>query len=322
VVSQLSITIVKDEVILNILSDQPQGALMFRLHARSTRFALGTIKIKEVVPYQRPTVLPACHQYVVGAVTIRGTSMPIVDLSAVMGGQGVPAEERDSQTLIVADCMRMLVAFMVHKVEHIVSCDWKLVTPLPETIGQETFILGTTRYEEQLVQLLDIERVLVEIFPAEIDEAGVRLSQEEIALLQQVSVMVVDDSSIARKLIAELLDRFRVSYQTFESADEALFALRGTVTPRAAFHVLVSDIEMPKMDGYELVFAVNDDPNTRALYTILHTSLSSEMSQERAKQVGANEALSKFNARDLMNALLRGAKESAGSFSKLKDPLK
>lgn len=320
--STLSIIITKDEVILTILSEQPQGALMFRLHARSTRFALGTIKIKEIVPYQRPTVLPACHKYVVGAVTIRGTSMPIVDLSAVMGGQEVPEEERDSQTLIVVDCMRMLVALMVHQVEHIVSCHWKSVTPLPETLGQETFILGTTRYEEQLVQLLDIEQVLVDIFPAQIDEAGVRLSQEEIALLQQVSVMVVDDSSIARKLISELLDRFGVSYQTFESADEALSVLRERSVPRSAFHVLVSDIEMPKMDGYELVFAVNDDPNTRALYTILHTSLSSEMSQERAKQVGANEALSKFNARDLMNALLRGTKESSGLLSKLKDPLK
>ncbi|WP_435433526.1 response regulator [Vibrio navarrensis] len=91
--------------------------------------------------------------------------------------------------------------------------------------------------------------------------------------------------------------------------------LRGRQTPREAFHVLVSDIEMPKMDGYELVFAVNDDPNTIPVYTILHTSLSSEMSQERAKQVGANKALSKFNARDLMNALLRGAKERVESLA-------
>lgn len=302
-----------DEVILTTLSNQPQGALMFRMYGRSTLFALGTMKIKEIVPYQMPTVLPACHAHVLGAVTIRGTSMPIVDLSAVMGGQAVPIEQRDFQTLIVADCMRMLVAFMVDQIEHIVACDWKSVTPLPETVGQETFILGTTRYEEQLVQLLDIERVLVDVFPVEIDEAGVRLSQEEIALLQQVSVMVVDDSSIARKLITELLDRFGVSYQTFESGDEALSVLRDRQTPRAAFHVLVSDIEMPKMDGYELVFAVRDDPKTRALYTILHTSLSSEMSQERAKQVGANEALSKFNARDLMNALLRGARERVES---------
>ncbi|MCM5511067.1 chemotaxis protein [Vibrio sp. SCSIO 43169] len=257
---------------------------MFNLFGCSTRFALDTIKIKEVVPYQRPTVLPAYHKYVVGAVTIRGTSMPIVDLSVVMGGQAVPAEERDSQTLIVADCMRMLVAFMVHEVERIMSYDWKFGTPLPETLGQETFILGTTRYEERLAQLLDIEQVLVDIFSAQIDEAGVRLSQEEIALLQQVSVIVVDDFSIARKPTSELLDRFGVSYQTFKSTDEALSVLRECSTPRSAFHVLVSDIEMPKMDGYELVFAVNDDPNTRALYTILYSSLSSDMSQERAKQ--------------------------------------
>ncbi|MBG0757502.1 hypothetical protein BOO21_19415 [Vibrio cidicii] len=304
-----------DEVILTMLSQKPQGALMFRLHGCSTRFALGTIKIKDIVSYQTSTMLPACHPHVIGAVTIRGMSMPIVDLSAVMGVQAVPLDMRGDQILIVVDCMRMLVAFMVNQIEHIVSCDWKAVTPLSETIGRETFILGTACYEEHIVQLLDIERVLADIFPAENDQRGVTLSQEEIALLQQVSVMVVDDSNIARKLIAELLERLGVSYKTFASGDEALSVLRGRQTSREAFHVLVSDIEMPKMDGYELVLAVNDDPNTLPVYTILHTSLSSEMSKERAKQVGANEALSKFNARDLMNTLLRGAKERVESLA-------
>ncbi|NAW90984.1 hypothetical protein B9J88_05620 [Vibrio sp. V05_P4A8T149] len=71
--------------------------------------------------------------------------------------------------------------------------------------------------------------------------------------------------------------------------------------------MIISDIEMPGLDGYELVFALNDNPNTREIYTILHTSLSSEISQDRARQVGANDALSKFNAQELIAAMSRGA---------------
>ncbi|PNH89744.1 chemotaxis protein [Vibrio diazotrophicus] len=288
-------------------SEQSQGVLMFRLHARATLFALGTIKIKEIVPFQRPTVLPACHPYVIGVVTIRDTSLPVIDLSLAMGGRGVPVLERGTQTLIVADCMRMQVALMVDQVEHIVSCDWKSVTPLSKVTGQDTFVLGCMRYNDQLVQLLDVERVLSDIFPASIEEAGVMLSQEEITLLQKLNVLVVDDSVIARRLMSEILDRFGLRYQLCHSGDEALALLLDTKGAGAKFDIVISDIEMPGLDGYELVFALNDNPNTRKIYTILHTSLSSQMSQDRARQVGANDALSKFNAQALMMAMSRGA---------------
>lgn len=288
-------------------SDQSQSVLMFRLHQQTTLYALGTMKIKEIVPFQRPTALPACHAYVIGAVTIRDISLPVIDLSLAMGGRGVPLSKRETQTLIVADCMRMQVALMVDKVEHIVSCDWTSVTPLPKAVGQDTFVLGSTRYNEQLVQLLDVERVLTEIFPVDIEEAGVQLSQEELALLQKLNVLVVDDSIIARRLMSELLDRFGLRYQLCRSGDEALALLLESEDMGTKFDMVISDIEMPGLDGYELVFALNDNPSTRAIYTILHTSLSSDISQDRALQVGANEALSKFNAKDLMKAMLRGA---------------
>ncbi|PFG58045.1 two-component system chemotaxis response regulator CheV [Vibrio sp. ES.051] len=288
-------------------SEQSQGVLMFRLHTKATLFALGTMKIKGIVPYQAPTVLPACHAYVIGSVTIRDASLPVIDLSLAMGGRGVPLSERGTQTLIVADCMRMQVALMVDKVEHIVSCDWKSVTPLPKAAGQDTFVLGSTHYNDQLVQLLDVERVLTEIFPADIEDAGVQLSQEEIALLQKLNVLVVDDSIIARRLMSEILDRFGLKFQLCHSGDEALALLLDTGGAGVKFDMVISDIEMPGLDGYELIFALNDNPRTRAMYKILHTSLSSEMSQDRARQVGANDALSKFNAQALMVAMSRGA---------------
>ncbi|WP_391086935.1 chemotaxis protein CheW [Vibrio sp. NH-UV-68] len=288
-------------------SDQSQSVLMFRLYEQATSYALGTMKIKEIVPFQRPTALPACHDYVIGAVTIRDTSLPVIDLSLAMGGGGVPLSMREKQTLIIADCMRMQVALMVDKVEHIMPCDWKSVTPLPKAAGQDTFVLGSTRYDEQLVQLLDVERILTEIFPVGIEDAGVQLSQEELALLQRLNVLVVDDSIIARRMMSKLLDRFGLRYQLCRSGDEALALLLDTGEAGTKFDMVISDIEMPGLDGYELVFALNDNPNTRAIYTILHTSLSSDISEERAQQVGANEALSKFNGQELIKAITRGA---------------
>ncbi|MGL5431069.1 MAG: response regulator, partial [Vibrio sp.] len=76
-----------------------------------------------------------------------------------------------------------------------------------------------------------------------------------------------------------------------------------------AINILVSDIEMPGLDGYELAFEVQNDPALNQAYCILHTSLSSEICLDRAHQVGAHEALEKFNATELIEAMLRGAKK-------------
>jgi two-component system chemotaxis response regulator CheV len=123
-----------------------------------------------------------------------------------------------------------------------------------------------------------------------------------------LNILLVDDSSIARKQLSDALDGINIGYQICKNGLDALELMRVEAGRGRPFDLLVSDIEMPGLDGYELAFEVQNDPALNRSYRILHTSLSSEICVDRAHQVGAHEALEKFNAGELIEAMLRGAK--------------
>lgn len=127
--------------------------------------------------------------------------------------------------------------------------------------------------------------------------------------LKALNILLVDDSSIARKQLSDALDRINIPYQICKNGSDALDLMKRDAEANHPIDLLVSDIEMPGLDGYELAFEVQNDSALNNSYRILHTSLSSEICVDRAHQVGAHEALEKFNAGELIEAMLRGAKE-------------
>ena len=121
------------------------------------------------------------------------------------------------------------------------------------------------------------------------------------------NVLLVDDSSVARRQLAEALNFVNVPFDVSSDGSEALDMMEKAAARDEPYDILVSDIEMPGLDGYELAFEIRNNPKLASMYLILHTSLSSEISVDRAHQVGANEALTKFDAAELIHAMLRGA---------------
>ncbi len=125
--------------------------------------------------------------------------------------------------------------------------------------------------------------------------------------LKPMNILLVDDSKVARKQLSDALDMINIPYRVTADGKEALVMMEQAALEHHPIDILVSDIEMPGLDGYELAFEVRDNPLTAKAYIILHTSLSSEISVSQAHQVGANEALTKFDAHELIDAMLRGA---------------
>lgn len=157
--------------------------------------------------------------------------------------------------------------------------------------------------------MLDVELLLSKIYPQYESTKVPMLTDVERERLKVLNILLVDDSSIARKQLADALDRINISYQICKNGLEAIDVMRKLAADGQAIDILVSDIEMPGLDGYELAFEVQNDANLSHAYCILHTSLSSEICVDRAHQVGAHEALEKFNATELIEAMLRGAKK-------------
>ena len=139
-----------------------------------------------------------------------------------------------------------------------------------------------------------------------IDEA---FSEIESTHLAQVNALIVDDSVVARRQVSKMLDTFSIPYVSATNGKDGLAILKAQHAQGNPLHIVVSDIEMPGLNGYELAFAIKNDPELSDTYVILHTSLSSEISVSQANQVGADEALTKFNGNELLRAMSHGAEQ-------------
>ncbi|GLS89863.1 chemotaxis protein CheW [Psychromonas marina] len=285
-------------------SSQSQGLLLFKLSALQS-FALGTLKIQEIVPYQPLSQLPNADSNIIGATSIRGQTLSIIDMAAAVGYPPISDDEKANCVIIITDCSRQHVGFLVRKIERIIECNWKNIEPPPNALGHKTYITGVTHYEKKLIQLLDIELLLSQIFP-DTDDHAVEITGVQKGLLQNEHILLVDDSAVARKQLENALTQIDVPFKVCKNGDDALQVIKRCAEKQDPITILVSDIEMPGLDGYELTFEVRSLKEVVNPYIILHTSLSSEMSVDRAQQVGADDALTKFAAQSLVDAMLKG----------------
>ncbi|MGP4844003.1 chemotaxis protein [Marinobacter sp. 1Y8] len=288
-------------------SNHYQKLLLFGLGGQKS-FAIGTLKIREIMSFTSLTQLPHSHPSVIGTLMFRGSAVPVIDMAAAVGYQPLTPEERKTSSIIITDIQRKEMGFVVRSVDKIVEADWKQVQPPPSALGSRAFVTGLLDLEGRIVQLLDVELLLSLVYPQSGDSAEVVLTDVQREALRAMNILLVDDSKVARKQLSDVLDSKDIPYQVTSNGQRALDTMLAADMDRQPIHILVSDIEMPGLDGYELTFSVRDNSTLKVQpYIILHTSLNSEMSVSYANQVGANEALTKFDADELLQAMLRGA---------------
>ncbi|MGS0725975.1 chemotaxis protein, partial [Shewanella sp. 0m-11] len=290
-------------------ASQSQGLLLFQL-SMTQLFALGTLKIRELVPYSPLSAIPHSHPTILGAATIRGATIPIIDMAAAVGYRPISQEELKDSYIIITDCQRMVIGFLVRAIDKIIECNWRDIEKPPSNLGKNAYLTGVTKIEGKLVQLLDVELLLSKVFPASPETSRAMLTDIQREYLKPLNILLVDDSKVARKQLSDALDSINIPYQVTADGRDALMIMEQAERDNRAVDILVSDIEMPGLDGYELAFEVKNNPAIAPAYIILHTSLSSEISVSQAHQVGANEALTKFCAHELIDAMLRGAEKA------------
>lgn len=283
-----------------------QKLLLFSLTGQKL-FAIGTLKIREILPFVRLTRLPHSHAAVLGTMSFRGSAVPVIDMAASVGGRPLTVDEQKAASIIVTDIQRQEIGFVVRSVNKIIEADWKNVKSPPAALGDQAFITGLIDLDGELIQLLDVELLLSKVYPTAVDAQAAALTDVESETLRAQRILLVDDSQVARKQLSDVLDSKGISYEVTTNGQNALDMLLEANSSGQPVDILVSDIEMPGLDGYELAFNIRDNTSLKQPYIILHTSLNSEMSLSYANQVGANEALTKFDASELMQAMLRGA---------------
>jgi len=287
--------------------------LLFRLGTNQL-YGINVFKVKEVLQCPKLTIMPKASRVVRGVANIRGGTIPILDLSMATGN--APLENIDNSFVIITEYNTKVQGFLVQSVERIVNMNWEAIHPPPKGTGRDHYLTAVTHLDDKMVEIIDVEKVLAEVAPtSEVISEGVIDVQTQ-AKAVSMRVLTCDDSSVARKQVTRCLETVGVEVVALNDGRQALDYLKAMAdegkNPAEEFLMLISDIEMPEMDGYTLTAEIRADPRLNKLHIILHTSLSGVFNQAMVKKVGADDFLAKFRPDDLAARVVDRIKQSAG----------
>lgn len=274
--------------------------LLFRLGTRQL-FGVNVFKVQEVLPRPPLFTLPQLPPAFSGAADVRGRSIPVLDLAHAIG-HGHSTDAAEPRYLVVTEFNRSVQGFLVSAVDRIVNIAVEDIHPPPEHGADQHYLTGVTRHHGELIQLIDVESVLAESAPRASDA-------DRIAPLAASSptapreVLVVDDSRVARNQIRLVLEQLGLGSTLLSDGRQALDHLQQMVqsglSPGNRYAMVISDIEMPAMDGYTLTTEIRRDPALRGLFVLLHTSLSGVFNQAMVERVGADDFVPKYSEHEL-----------------------
>ncbi len=278
--------------------------LLFKLRG-AQMYGINVFKVREVLQCPDLTEMPQRHNVVRGVAHIRGQTISVIDLSLATGG---PALQDISKCfVIIAEYNRAVQGFLVRSVERIVNMNWGDIHPPPSGSGRDHYLTAVTEIEKQLVEIIDVEKILAEINPASDIVSDDVIQKSAGKEPQDKIVLVADDSSVARNQIKRTVEQLGMKVVTAKDGREALDYLQNIVDEgklvRDEILLLISDIEMPEMDGYTLTAEIRNNDALKGLWVLLHTSLSGVFNQAMVQKVGANDFIPKFNPDELAGAV-------------------
>ena len=283
--------------------------LMFRLAGRQL-FAINVFKVQEVLQLPKLTLMPQRHPYVCGVVNLRGQTLPVIDLSQAIGMRAQTPTEHS--TIIVTEYNRSVQAFLVGGVERILNLNWESIMPPPSGAGRQHYLTAITKVDDQIVEVIDVEKVLSEIVPLNSKVSAEKLVDPLLEKAIGREVLLVDDSGVAMNQLKDTMSQLGLKCHCATYGLKALKLLQlwadSNVNVADKLLLVVTDAEMPEMDGYRLTTEIRSDPRLKDLYVVLHTSLSGSFNDAMVKKVGCDHFLSKFQPDKLVD-MVRGRLE-------------
>lgn len=281
--------------------------LLFHLGGRQ-HFGINVFKVQEVIRCPSLTSVPHAHHIMKGLAHLRGKTIPILDLGLAIGK--APIQDISESYVIISEYNRSTQGFLVNGVDKIVNINWDDVQPPPKGLGDGNYMTAVTKVDEELIEIIDVEKVLA-------DMVGVitelKEGRDELNAQKTLRVLVADDSSVARKQIQRTLDQMGVEVTLATDGKEAHEILKQAVADgkpiTETFDILVSDVEMPVMDGYTLTKTIRADERLRELPVMLHTSLSGSFNDNMVASVGADRFVPKFRAEEFADEVTALAKD-------------
>jgi two-component system chemotaxis response regulator CheV len=280
--------------------------LLFKLQGPQM-YGINVFKVREVIRNLPLTSVPQSSPMVAGITHIRGRTIPIIDLEKSIGGPA--CEDTHNAYVIISEYNQTVQGFLVNQVSKIVNMNWDDMHPPPIGVSSAagSYLTAVTEIDEMLVEILDVEKILQEVAPIDI-----KISQDlaDRKLLEGVysnKILIIDDSQVARLQVQQTIEKIGLETVVLKSGAEGLDLLYDLVDsgvdPCKEFLMIISDVEMPEVDGYTLTTKIREHELLRNLYVVLHTSLSGTFNNALIEKVGANKFIPKFKPDSLVGSV-------------------
>lgn len=259
-------------------------------------YGINVAKVKEILVSAPVKPMPHAHPAVEGIFKPRDEVLTVVDLPKYL--LGVSSERKPKDLFIITNFNKLNIAFRVQTVVGISRISWKDIQKPDKTVsgGDEGVATGIAQCGDDLVTILDFEKIVAEIAPettiqmSEIDQLGHRERSD-------AAILVAEDSVLLSKMIEDALHKSGyVNTKMFSNGQELwdyLEKLRESGDMKENVSLIITDIEMPQMDGHRLTKLVKDDKNWKKIPLIIFSSLITEEMRRKGKELGADEQLSK-----------------------------
>jgi two-component system, chemotaxis family, chemotaxis protein CheV len=269
----------------------------------NNKFGINVIKVKEIIQPIPVTFIPHAHPHVEGIIQLRGEVLPVVDMLRVLGIQST--ERNPQQKYIVAEFNKQRVVFHVDNVTQIHRISWdQIEKPSDMYQGGTSQVIGVIKQNEQMILLLDFERIMVDINPDSgiSVEAVKKLGKRE---RSEKRILIAEDSPLLRKLLFDTMNEAGYeNVEFFENGRDAYEYLE-SITKAGSdvsehIQLVVTDIEMPQMDGHHLTRKIKEHPDLQKLPVIIFSSLITDDLRHKGDQVGAEDQISKPEIAELI----------------------
>lgn len=263
-------------------------------------YGVNVAKVREIIQIPKLTELPGSPEYIEGIFDLRGVVIPVVNLAKWMSIE-VPEEYKKKERIIIAEFNGILIGFIVNEAKRIRRISWSDIEPASFNTGQgaldKSKITGVTRIEnDDVLLILDFESIVQELglYHPEINP-DIELEQFS------GKALVLDDSLTARKIVKDSLEHMGLEVIEATDGESGLKKLEDLYEHHKEdlenhLKIIISDVEMPKMDGFHFAAKVKEDPRFAKIPIVFNSSISDHFSDMRGKSAGGEGYLVKFDA--------------------------
>jgi len=273
-------------------------------------YGINVSKVREIIKMPQLTELPGTPDFIEGIFDLRDVVIPVVNLAQWMGITP-PASAKEKRRVIITEFNNVLIGFIVHEAKRIRRINWSDIEPASFMSGSSSLegskITGVTKIEgDNVLLILDLETVVQDLGLYEPDVENIPDNMDDFSGL----ALILDDSSTARKIVKEAM--IKMGFTVVEAGDgqegldklEELYKVYGEDLSDN-LKIIISDVEMPKMDGFHFAANVKEDARFNNIPIVFNSSISDHFSEIRGKEAGAEGYLVKFEASTFYDEVAR-----------------